>query len=203
MKAKAVLDLNGNRLYLASKSPRRAALFDLMGFDYQVIDSEVDEREESYAYPEVHVLELALKKATQVAEQVETGYVVGADTIVVLHKAIIEKPVSEADAKRMLKGLSGNSHMVYTGFAVIEARSGDAVSAYEKTRVTFRKLDDTEIERYVALEQPMDKAGSYGIQDQSAVFVERIEGCFYNVVGFPVTRFYQTFKEFIANRTPQ
>lgn len=98
----------------------------------------------------------------------------------------------------MLKQLSGRSHTVYTGFAIIEHPSGQAVSDYDKTEVFFRDLSDEEIEHYVDTESPMDKAGAYGIQDESAVFVDKIEGCFYNVVGFPLTKFYTTLKSFLT-----
>lgn len=168
----------------------------MLGFNFEVVESNVDETEEIFTIPEVHVLELAQKKALKVAESIEDGFIVGADTIVVLDNQIIEKPADRKEAKEMLQRLSGRTHTVYTGYAIVEKPSGEVTSGYEKTQVSFRQLEDKEIDRYIEFEPPLDKAGAYGIQDQSSIFVERVEGCFYNVVGFPVTKFYETLRRF-------
>lgn len=123
--------------------------------------------------------------------------IVGADTIVVLENEIMGKPKDRREARKMLGRLSGKSHTVYTGFAVIDQPSGKTLTEYEKTRVTFRELEDEEIARYIEADNPLDKAGAYGIQDRSAIFVTGIQGCFYNVVGFPLTRFYSSLKRFL------
>jgi len=118
---------------------------------------------------------------------------------VLLDGHILGKPVDRRDAARMLSTLSGRTHEVYTGFYLLEKPAGIGVSDHEITRVTFRKLDAGEIDRYVNSGSPMDKAGAYGIQDDyGAIFVERIEGCFYNVVGLPLTRFYLRYRELSA-----
>ncbi|RMF64011.1 MAG: septum formation inhibitor Maf [Calditrichaeota bacterium] len=192
-----MIDLDGKRLILASASPRRADLLKLVGLSFDVVESDLDENEETYTVPEVHVLELSQKKARKVAEDIKDGLVVGADTIVVLDGQILGKPRDAEEAKDMLRLLSGKIHTVYTGFSVVDKPSGEAVSEYERTRVTFRELTDAEIADYVASDQPLDKAGAYGIQDRSALFVERIDGCFYNVMGFPLTRFYCTLQKFL------
>lgn len=194
MSIASLLNLNGKRIILASLSPRRAQLLKLLGLQFEVIDSKVDEDKEIYTIPEVHVLELARKKALKVAENIKDGLIIGADTVVVLNNKIYNKPGNAKEAKQMLSELSGNTHVVYTGFAIVEKPSGALVSEYERTQVHFRDLNEDEIEHYVQTEAPMDKAGAYGIQDRSAVFVDRIDGCFYNVVGFPLTKFYRTLK---------
>lgn len=197
MSTKSVIDLKSKNLYLASKSPRRSQLFEMLGFDFDIVESKVDEKEETYTIPEVHVLELAQKKALKVAENINDGFIVGADTIVVLDNQIIEKPADRKEAKEMLQRLSGRTHTVYTGYAIVEKPSGSLASSYERTFVSFRRIENKEIDRYIDVEPPLDKAGAYGIQDQSSIFVERVEGCFYNVVGFPVTKFYETMRQFV------
>ena len=185
-------------LVLASASPRRSQLLRQVGFEFSVIPSDIPEPVEDDRSPERHVLDLALAKALKVAEGVESAIVVGADTIVVLDGEILGKPADEREAFSMLRKLSGRTHEVFTGFALVDRPSGKTTSGYEVTRVTFRPLLDEEIRRYIELDRPFDKAGSYGIQDRSALFVERIEGCYYNVVGFPLARFYVYLKEFLV-----
>lgn len=191
-----MLDLKKKRITLASKSPRRADLLKLIGLNFEMMDSQVEEVDERYTMPEVHVLELAQKKALKVAERISDGLIIGADTIVVLDGRIMGKPRDIAEACGMLQGLSGKTHIVYTGFAIVDKATGKMISDYEKTRVTFRCLETEEIETYVQTQNPMDKAGAYGIQDQSAVFAQKIDGCFYNVVGFPLTKFYIALRDF-------
>ncbi|HNY90055.1 MAG: Septum formation protein Maf [bacterium ADurb.Bin431] len=183
--------------YLASQSPRRKQLLQLIGLKFHVLPSGIDEEACTERDPVAHVQKLALAKAEDVGRRIESGLVVGADTIVVLDGEILGKPVDEEDAVRMLRRLSGRTHQVYTGFAILFQPEDDKVTGYEVTNVRFRPLQEWEIRSYVATGSPMDKAGAYGIQDQSALFADRIEGCFYNVVGFPLTRFYLTLLNFI------
>jgi len=191
------LNLDGKKLILASASPRRENLLKMIGFDFEMVDSQVDEQSEVYTIPEVHVLELAQKKALKVAEKINSGLIIGADTIVVLNNQILGKPKDAKQAKEILRQLSDRTHTVYTGFAIVEKPSGEMVSEFEKTLVSFRKLEDEEIVRYIQSGSPLDKAGGYGIQDQGALFVEKIDGCFYNVMGLPVTKLYQALGKFI------
>ena len=182
--------------YLASQSPRRKQLLQLIGLKFHVLPSQVDEEACTEPDPVRHVLQLSLAKARDVADRIEAGLVVGADTIVVLDGEILGKPADSAEAVQMLQRLSGRTHEVYTGFAIVCRPEEESVTGYEVTRVHFRPLQDWEIHSYVASGSPMDKAGAYGIQDQSALFADRIEGCFYNVVGFPLTKFYLTLLNF-------
>ena len=184
-------------LFLASRSPRRQLLLRQMGLRFQVRPSDLPEHFDARDTPRRNARRLALQKARDVAARVKRGIVIGADTIVVIDGRILGKPESARDAKRMLQLLSGRSHTVYTAFALVEAPSGRSLADVVSTRVWFRKLTGKEIGEYVASGSPLDKAGAYGIQDDyGAVFVEKIQGCFYNVAGFPLTRFYQRFREF-------
>lgn len=159
--------------------------------------SQIDETIRRGETPGQNVKRIALEKARDVASRTTQGIVVGADTIVVLEKRILGKPGSRIEARRMLRSLSGKAHYVYTGFAILDAGSGRTHSEVVRTKVWFRSLTKTEIDQYVASGSPLDKAGAYGIQDDfGAVFVERINGCFYNVVGFPLVRFYRALRRF-------
>ena len=163
-------------------------------------ESDVPEDTDGHGSPSEIVLDLSRRKAAQVASRHPDAYIIGADTIVVLDGAVLGKPSDAGDAGRMLRLLSGRTHEVYTGFCVIEKPGERSVSDYEVTKVTFRRLSEEEIDSYVRSGSPMDKAGAYGIQDDyGAIFVEKIEGCFYNVVGFPLTRFYLRFSELAKN----
>ena len=193
-----MFDLKGRKLVLASESPRRAQLFRLIGLDFVVRKSGVDEDNDVPQEPRQHVLTLSRRKAERVAAAETKALVVGADTIVVIDGEILGKPSSPQQAYDMLRRLSGRTHRVFTGFTVVETQTGASVADVEVTEVHFRELEDDEIWRYIETGSPMDKAGAYGIQDQSAVFVDRISGCFYNVVGFPLARFYVRMREFLT-----
>lgn len=185
------------KLILASASPRRKALLRQLGLQFEVKESGVLEDVIDGAGPEEYVTMLSKKKAASVASAENNAIVIGADTIVVIDGTILNKPSDIEDAVAMLTKLSGRTHRVYTGFTLFDKPSNNYVSAVEATDVTFRKLDAGEISDYVQSGSPMDKAGSYGIQDDfGAVFVQRISGCFYNVVGFPLARFYTALREF-------
>jgi septum formation protein len=188
-------------LILASRSPRRNLLLKQIGLKFTVQPSAVREDLWDHESPEHNAKRIALSKALEVSRNIKRGIVIGADTIVVLGKTILGKPRTKSEAKMMLKRLSGRMHTVYTAFALIDVATKRRVVRIEKTKVWFRVLTNREIESYVRSGSPMDKAGSYGIQDDyGAVFVKRVEGCFYNVVGFPLTKFYQTLDEFVAHR---
>ena len=143
------------------------------------------------------VKRLAREKAADVASRARSGIVIGADTIVVLDGHVLGKPRDPREARSMLRRLSGQTHTVYTGVALIDARTGRSTVFHERTRVTFRKISAQEIAEYVRSGSPLDKAGAYGIQDDfGAVFVEKVSGCFYTVVGFPLSRFYVELPRF-------
>ncbi len=187
-------------LILASRSPRRKILLKQIGLKFTVRPSHVPEDVLVHEAPEHNAKRIALSKAVEIAKRVKNGIVIGADTIVVLGDRIIGKPRTHGEAKKMLRSLSGRMHTVYTAFALIDARTQRKTVQIEKTHVWFRKLSRQEIADYVASGSPMDKAGAYGIQDDyGAVFVKRVEGCFYNVVGFPLTKFYVTLQDFVKH----
>lgn len=182
-------------IVLASGSPRRAALLRQMGFLFRVVSREISEESDLSSDPVERVIELSKKKARAVLDLVEEGLIVGADTIVFLDGEILGKPMNKEEAKAMLIKLSERTHEVFTGFTLIEV-GGRQMSDVERTSVTFRHLEEWEVDDYVETGGPLDKAGGYGIQDRSGLFVDRIEGCFYNVVGFPMTKFYEGLKKF-------
>ena len=194
------LSLPDKPIILASGSPRRAELLKKIGLNFTIRPSAVNENNIPLLSPAEYVVELARRKAKAVAANVARGILIGADTIVVLGHNILGKPTSEVEACDMLRQLSGKTHRVFTGLALIDRPSNRETSAVEMTEVTFRHLADDEIAAYVRSGEAMDKAGAYGIQDASAVFAEKINGCFYNVVGFPLTRFYVTIRSFYESR---
>ncbi len=185
-------------IILASRSPRRSHLLHQIGFSFTVEESGVDENLPNGIAPEEAVRRLSLEKARRVAGRLHDGIVIGADTIVVLDGKILGKPSSKEEAISMLSNLGGRTHTVFTGFALVDVESKRSHVDYEKTEVTFRRLSKEEIEAYVDSGSPMDKAGAYGIQDDyGAVFVEKINGCFYTVVGFPISKFYTSWNKFL------
>ena len=172
---------------LASGSPRRRQLLGEAGFVFDVIESGVAEGHLGDEPARDYALRMAREKARAVSSRERTALVVGADTVVVCDEMILEKPTSPADARRMLSMLSGRSHVVVTAFAL--ARDGTVVeSEAVESRVTFRILSDSEIAEYVASGEPLDKAGSYGIQGRGGGFISRVEGSRANVMGLPTER---------------
>lgn len=174
-------------IILASASPRRKEILELADLKFDIMPSNAQEITTKTAPNEV-VMELASIKAKDIYEKSEKqSMIVGADTVVAYQGQILGKPTDEADAKRMLTMLSGQTHEVYTGVCVIEDEK--IKTFYEETKVTFYEISDEQIDRYIKTGEPMDKAGSYGIQGKAAVFIKGIEGDYYNVVGFPIARF--------------
>ncbi len=181
---------------LASKSPRRKELLQKIGIKAEIIPAKVDESAFSNLTAEKMVTQLAMLKATDVARSFKGNtYVIGADTCVCLDGEIFGKPQNIEEARTMLKRLSGRTHSVYTGYCVACCKSGNVVAKYEKTDVTFRTLSDKEIDSYIKTREPMDKAGAYGIQQKGAVFVEKIDGDYFNVVGLPLCALAVLFKD--------
>ena len=179
------------KILLASHSPRRAHLLNQIGIPFTVMGSDVPEDVDVPTDPEAHVLTLSRRKAEWAAERIREGVVLGVDTIVVLDDCILGKPEDAAEAALMLRRLSGRWHRVFSGMTLIDVNNlpqARSTSDFCVTKVKMRPISEAEITRYVATGEPMDKAGAYGIQGKGAVFVERIEGCFYNVVGLPLSR---------------
>ena len=182
---------------LASQSPRRIQLLRQIGWDAAVMPCNVPEEFDTRRTPIDNAKDLALKKARCVAAQVKEGIIIGADTIVVLDGEMLGKPNNGEDAVRMLERLSGRTHTVVTGVALVEVPGDRSVVEVESTKVTFREIPEEEIREYVDGGSPLDKAGAYGIQDDyGAVFVTRIEGCYYNVVGLPLARLHAMMRVF-------
>lgn len=184
-------------LVLASASPRRAQLLRQVGFEFDVHPSHVDE-DFDHSDPVTVAQLLAERKAMEIANMWRDRIVLAADTIVVLDEHILNKPADPNDARRMLTMLSGRTHQVYTGFCLVRISDERKLVDVERTDVTFRPLTVQEIESYIADGTCFDKAGSYGIQDASAIFVERVDGDFYNVVGLPITKIYSRLNEYFV-----
>jgi septum formation protein len=177
-----------DRIVLASSSPRRRYLLGLVGIRHRVVAPRIREEDHAHEDPVEHVLRLASLKARSVMGRVERGIILGADTVVVADGEILEKPRNRADAERMLRMLAGRWHTVYTGLAVVDAASGTEAAGCERSSVRIRPMTVSEIDAYIATGEPMDKAGSYGIQGYGAAIVEQVRGCYFNVVGLPLVR---------------
>lgn len=187
-------------IVLASQSPRRLALLKQIGLMPLVVPSAVEEAFDTSSSPSRNAMRLALEKASGVAKDLTDAIVIGADTIVVLDGIYMSKPADSEEAIRMLERLSGRTHVVVTGFALVDTPTKNTIFDWEETKVTFREIPRSEIEEYVAGGSPLDKAGAYGIQDDyGAVFVSRIEGCYYNVVGLPLSKFHTRLQEFLSS----
>lgn len=192
------------KVILASASPRRAKLLSQAGILFDIDPSSIEETFSENSAPEDVVKQLACHKAEDVAKRHKGKFLIAADTIVCLENEILGKPHNEKQAAEYLYQLSGKTHDVfsgvYAGFTNSSAKFSSAITFYERTKVTFAALTELEIKQYIKYGQPFDKAGSYGIQDDlGSLFVEKIEGDYYNVVGFPLHRFYDTLKNEMPN----
>jgi septum formation protein len=178
------------KLVLASGSPRRAEILERAGWPHEIIVAGIDEtvfqNEEAAAY----VQRLARSKAEAVASRLEHGLVLGADTTVVVANQILGQPADEADARRMLNLLNAKWHDVLTGIAVVRV-GGETRVAYETTRVRFAEMSENEINWYISTGEPFGKAGAYGIQGKASLFIEEIEGDYFNIMGLPIRLVYE------------
>lgn len=174
-------------LILASASPRRALLLQQVGIPYEVVIPDVTEKIDKNLHPRKVVVEIARYKANAVRANLEKGIVLAADTIVALGNSILGKPEDKIEAYEMLKRLSGQEHLVLTGLVLHRVEDGTEVSGVAETRVWMKKLSAEVIKEYVESGEPLDKAGAYGIQGRAALFIERIDGCYFNVVGLPLS----------------
>lgn len=181
------------RLYLASKSERRISILQRLGFEFTVLEPKEVERFNGEF--KSLVVSNALSKAWSVSGMVNCGCIVAADTVVVLDGQVLGKPRSYDDAKHMLEMLSGRWHVVATGLAVVLIPERLQFTAFEETNVKFKTLTYREIEFYLSTGEPFDKAGAYAIQGYAGLFVERIEGCFFNIVGLPIKALYEMLKK--------
>ncbi|MBZ5528008.1 MAG: Maf family protein [Acidobacteriia bacterium] len=184
------------KLILASSSPRRAEIIRNAGFSFQILSSPVDETPLPAESPQEHVRRLAESKATLAARRSSPpAIVIAADTIVALDGRILGKPRNLDDARAMLELLSGRTHAVHTGLALIRLPEGELRAAVETTMVTFARLSPQDIAGYLASGEPFDKAGAYAIQGRGGRFIPRIAGCYFNVVGLPLARLCELLRE--------
>ncbi|HEV2222593.1 MAG TPA: Maf family protein [Candidatus Acidoferrales bacterium] len=190
-----------SKLILASVSPRRAEILRNAGFDFEVVPAHANESRRPNEAATDYVRRLAEEKARmaggQLSDKLAHGstVIIGADTVVVIDGEILGKPSSAANAREMLRRLSGKTHEVYTGLAVLQGNGAAIRTAVETTRVTFAALSEKEIEDYIATGEPCDKAGAYAIQGRGGKFISRIEGCYFNVMGLPLARLYAILRE--------
>lgn len=192
------------RLVLASNSPRRKELLSAAGIGFDVISADIDETPNAGESPSRFAMRMAEEKARAVANKIpfeEQVVVLAADTVVVIDGKILGKPPTPEDAANMLRLLSGRTHQVITGWTIFPIRTPGASprTSHEVTSVTFRRLTDAEITRYVATGEPMDKAGAYAIQGGASGFAEHIDGLISNVIGLPVERLVEPLKKTLAN----
>jgi len=181
--------------FLASQSPRRKKLLELLNFQFQTFSVDTDESILNGETPIEAALRLAEVKMQEALLLRPNSIILTADTLVALGDKILGKPSDESEAFNYLRELSSNTHKVVTGFCITNSSNGTKIIDFEETLVTFRNLDNEEIIDYINGGSPMDKAGAYGIQDDfGAVFVSRIEGCYYNVVGLPLAKVYSSIK---------
>ncbi len=176
-------------MILASGSPRRSEILNSVGWEFEKHVADIDETEFPGELPAAYVERLAREKAEAVAVHFPDRYVLGADTTVVIDELIIAKPIDLDDARRMLRLLSGRQHEVLTGVAIVN--NGNTTSAVERTRVKFAELSDEAIEFLILEGSPLDKAGAYAVQAQAALFIDGIQGDYWNVVGLPMNLVYK------------
>lgn len=176
-------------IVLASASPRRREILNIFNLEFKVEPSDIDECI-NIDDPCDLVESLAYNKALDISKRRPDSLIIGADTIVYFDKKVLGKPKSKDEAYEMLKSLSGNVHSVITGISLVCEDENIALKDHEITKVYFKKLTDDEIWSYIDTGEPLDKAGAYGIQGIASVFVEKIEGCYFNVVGLPTNKLY-------------
>jgi septum formation protein len=188
-----------DRLLLASASPRRREILENLGFEFEILPSDVDESEVPWNDPVESAKLLAELKGVDAQMTRPRKTIIAADTIVLCDGSVMGKPGGSADAKEMLVALSGRMHEVVTGVALIAPPNMRLIEA-ESTRVFFRELKQEEISRYIETREPFDKAGAYAIQGYASAFIEKIEGCYFNVVGLPVARLFDMFRRLEEKR---
>ena len=173
-------------LVLASQSPRRKELLAVLGYPFTVIPSSTDERPIAGENPESFVVRVAREKGAEVASRVSQSVILSADTVVTIDNEILGKPMDTDDAARMLKKLSGRDHWVFTAVTIVNQTRQETLEGLERTRVWFDSLSDEQIRDYIQRENVLDKAGAYAIQGYAGVYIPKIEGNYFNVMGLPL-----------------
>ena len=184
---------------LASSSPRRKKILEQIKFEFSVVSSNINEDFNIDLPPEAFTEHWAREKAKDIAKDHPQSIVIGADTVVILEGKILGKPKDDKSSKKMLYSLSGKTHEVITGVSLVNINSKLDFTFNERTFVSINTLSDEDIYNYIRLYNPYDKAGSYGIQDGFSVHVEKIKGCYYNVMGFPVSKFYYHYNSILKS----
>lgn len=177
-----------DNIILASSSPRRRKLLKKFKVEHTVVESHTKEITNEKDNPAQTAMGLAFRKAYDVGKRYRDSIVIGADTIVVFENQILGKPKDKLDAEKMLEALSGNEHEVITGIGLINLHQNKKIVDFERTIVKFEKLDKELIARYINTKEPFDKAGSYGIQGYGSLLVKKINGCYDNVIGLPMSK---------------
>ena len=187
------------KLVLASSSPRRAQILRDAGFDFTIQPANVDESLAPGEAVEAYVARIAQAKAHAVAGRAladgTPAIVIAADTVVLAGKQILPKPKDADDARRMLRLLNATTHEVLTGLFVIRAYDGISFAHLERTRVEFNRISDLDIDAYIQTKEPFDKAGAYGIQGIGGSFVRKVDGCYFNVMGLPLSRLWEILRQ--------
>lgn len=187
------------KLVLASKSPRRRQLLEMMNIDFEFRESGYEEDMEAKKNPFELAKFLAMKKGLAIAKYYQDAIIISADTFIFFENEIIGKPESLDHARIILKRFSGKTHKVITGLALINTLTGEQICDTGQAIVKFSKLDNQEIESYLLCGKPMDKAGAYAIQEEAGFFIEKIEGDYYSVMGLPLVKLYQHLKKMGIN----
>ena len=181
------------KLILASSSPRRAEILTAVGWPFLAVTAGIDETRRPDEPPVEYVQRVAKEKAEAVASSLESGLVLGADTTVVVEQTLLGQPHDQDDARRMLRLLSGKWHEVLTGVAIVRV-SGESKVDYETTRVRFAEMSEKEIDWYISTGEPQGKAGAYAVQGAAALFIEEIQGDYFNIVGLPIRLVFEMVK---------
>lgn len=185
-------DLDDKKIVLASQSPRRIELLRSVGLDFRVYPSQIEEKIIPGYSPRAYARHNASEKAHWVSLHTDYDLIIAADTVVCLHERIFEKPADRTEARTMLESLSGKTHQVISGICLLAGQQ--EIIDHVTTDVTFYPLSREEIDLYLQSGEPYDKAGAYGIQGFASLFIKKIDGCYFNVVGFPISRFYRHLK---------
>lgn len=187
---------SSKRIILASMSPRRKALLEILGIPFTIVVSDFEEELTNNKNPQQLVEELSLGKAKAVCQKETNAIIIAADTIVVCNNQVLGKPKSKDDAKRMLQLLSNTTHQIITGMTIMDTDTKQTLTRSETARVFMRQITEEEIDTYISTGEPLDKAGAYGIQEKGAIFVKKVEGDFFNIVGLPLYTLAQSLKQF-------
>ncbi len=180
-------------MILASKSPRRKEILEGFGFKLEIMTSNIEEVSDKEGLLE-QIMDISRKKSMEIAKNKRESYILSADTVVVLDGEILGKPKDEDEAFDMLNNLAGRQHKVLTAYTLLNVDRNLDFTSYDSTEVCFKELSEEEIKWYISTGESMDKAGAYGIQGKGAVLVKKIEGDFFNVMGFPISKFYDDLK---------